>query len=96
MFGNPQWFRLKAIGLGLVPIRWQGWAYSAAWGSTIVLPFWLLVTRHQSLEALLWLTLAIGALGHDIWKMWRVLRQPQDVSRRGESRGVRLSSRALD
>jgi hypothetical protein len=96
MFGNPQWFRLKAIGLGLIPIRWQGWAYSAAWGSAIALPFWLLVTRHQSLEALLWLTLAIGALGHDVWKMWRALRQPQDVNRRGETRGVPLSRRALD
>jgi hypothetical protein len=96
MFGNPQWFRLKAISFGLIPIRWQGWAYSAAWGSTIALPFWLLTARHQSLEAILWLTLASGALGHDVWKMWRALRQPQQANRPGEARDVRLSCRALD
>jgi hypothetical protein len=96
MFGNPQWFRLKALGFGLIPIRWQGWAYSAAWGSTIALPFWLLVTRHQSFEATLWLTLAIGALGCDVYKMWTSLCQPQQANRPGESRGVRLNCRALD
>ncbi len=69
MFGNPQWFRPKTIGFGLVPRSWQGWAYSAAWGSTISLPFWLLVDRHQSIEALLWLALSIGAMAYDVWQI---------------------------
>jgi len=69
MFGNPQWFRSKAIGFGLVPKSWQGWAYSVAWGSTISLPFLLLVGRHQSLEALLWLALSIAAMAHDVWQI---------------------------
>jgi hypothetical protein len=96
MFGNPQWFRLKAIGFGLIPVQWQGWAYAAGWVGSIGLPFWLLVTRHQSLEALLWLTLAICALAHDVWKMWMVLRRPGREGRPVDTRGVRLSCRALD
>ena len=76
MFGNPAWFRPKALGFGLVPKGWQGWAYSAGWGSTIGLPFWLLAGRHQSLEAMLWLTLSIGAMAYDVWKILQVIRQP--------------------
>jgi hypothetical protein len=94
MFGNAQWFRPKAIGFGLVPVRWQGWAYMAAWGSTIGLPFWLLVARHQSLEALIWLTLAIGTLSHDVWQMWTALRRPEKARPMATGDEVRLSCRA--
>lgn len=76
MFGNPQWFRTKAVGFGLVPTSWQGWAYSAGWGGTIGLPFLLMLGRHQSLEALLWLVLSIGAMAYDVWKIVRAIRRP--------------------
>ena len=96
MFGNPQWFRAKAVGFGLIPIRWQGWAYSAAWAGTIGMPFWLLTTRHQSLEALLWLALGTGALAHDVWKIWIALHPPRQAQQPTGGRAVRLSCRALD
>jgi len=96
MFGNPQWFRPKAMGFGLVPVRWQGWAYSAAWVGTIGMPFWLLTARHQSLEAMMWLALAAGALAHDVWKIWAAARGTQPARQPATGRGVRLSCRALD
>ena len=96
MFGNPQWFRAKAIGFGLIPIRCQGWAYSAAWVAAIGMPYWLLTARHQSLEALAWLTLATGTLAHDVWKIRVALRQPQQARPAGDLRGVRLSCRVAD
>lgn len=77
MLGNPQWFRAKAVGFGLVPTSWRGWAYSAAWGGTIGLPFLLMLGRHQSLEAMLWLALSIGAMGYDVWKIMRAIRGPK-------------------
>jgi hypothetical protein len=77
MFGNPQWFRPKAMGFGLVPKSWQGWAYSAGWGGAIGLPFLLMAGRHQSVEALLWLVLSIGAMGYDVWQIVAALRRPK-------------------
>lgn len=77
MLGNPQWFRAKAVGFGLVPTNWRGWAYSAAWGGTIGLPFLLMLGRHQSVEALLWLMLSLGAMGYDVWQILRVIRGPR-------------------
>lgn len=77
MFGNPQWFRPKVVGFGLVPTSWQGWAYSAGWGGTIGLPFLLMLGRHQSLEALLWLVLSIGAMAFDVWQIFRIIRRPK-------------------
>jgi hypothetical protein len=76
MFGKPTWFRPKAIGWGLVPISWQGWLYTAAWGSAIAGPFVLLVTRHQPLEATAWMGLSIGALVYDVAQILRVMRGP--------------------
>jgi hypothetical protein len=76
MFGKPQWFKAKAIGWGLVPIRWQGWTYAACWVAGIALPFVLLLARHQPLEATAWLTLAIGALTYDVWHILRAIRGP--------------------
>ena len=96
MLGNPQWFRPKAIGFGLVPVRWQGWVYTAAWIGTIGLPFWLLNARHQSLEALAWLTLATGTLAHDVWKIWSEVRKPPQARQSANARGILLSCRALD
>ena len=96
MFGNPQWFRAKAFGFGLVPVRWEGWAYATSWIAAIGMPFWLLTTRHQSLEALAWVTLASITLAHDVWKMWIAIRRPQQANQRVDMRGVRLSCRVAD
>ena len=63
MFGKSEWFRPKAIGWGLHPITWQGWAYSLAWIGVIAAPFVALVARKQAPEAMIWLTASLGALG---------------------------------
>jgi hypothetical protein len=100
MFGNPNWFRPKAVGFGIVPTKWQGWAYSVAWGGTIGLPFWLLMARYQSLEALVWLTLATGSLAFDVWQMWTVLRRRSGSAGASPSQAFvtrrSVSCRALD
>ncbi len=80
MFGNPHWFRPKTLGFGLIPIRWQGWAYTAAWSSAIGLPFLVLVGRHQVLEALLWVGLSLSALTYDVRHIFRALRHPQGAA----------------
>src|SRR5688572_16996054 len=74
MFGKPQWFRPKAIGWGLVPVRWQGWTYTAGWGGAIGLPFLILIGRHQPLEAAAWLGLSLGALIYDVRQILRTFR----------------------
>jgi hypothetical protein len=77
VFGKPNWFRLKRKGYGLVPIRWQGWVYAAAWVAGITLPFLLLVARQQPLEAMAWIGLALGGLTYDV----RQIRSAANVSR---------------
>lgn len=76
MFGKPNWFRAKRIGWGLIPIRWQGWVYSAGWVGAIGLPFVLLMLRHQPLEATAWLGLAVSTLTYDVWQILRALNAP--------------------
>ena len=66
MFGNPQWFKPKTIGWGLVPITWQGWLYSVGWGGTAVVPFLLLVGRHQPFEAMAWMLFIVVAFVCDV------------------------------
>jgi len=66
MFGKPQWFRAKAIGWGLTPIRWQGWIYSGLWAAAIAGPFVLLLGRGQPVEAMAWMGLGLGALVYDV------------------------------
>ena len=66
MFGKPAWFRPKKFGWGIVPITWQGWAYTAAWCAAIATPYILLEQRHQSLESLVWVGFGIGALVFDV------------------------------
>ncbi|MDX1944463.1 MAG: hypothetical protein SFU86_03580 [Pirellulaceae bacterium] len=66
MFGQPEWFRRKTVGWGLVPISWQGWAYTGAWGASIVAPFALLLTRQQPVEATIWMGLGLAGLLLDV------------------------------
>jgi hypothetical protein len=74
MFGQPHWFRLRSLGIGLAPRTWQGWLYSAAWLGTILLPSLLLLDRRQPLEAVAWVVATMGALTYDAWKIVRALR----------------------
>ena len=96
MFGNPQWFRPKAVGFGLVPTSWQGWAFSGAWLSTIGIPFWVLTTRHQAFEALIWLLMTTIALTYEVWQMWQTLRRPHRNQESPNAATVRLSCRGRD
>ena len=75
MFGNPLWFRTKSLTFGLIPIRWQGWAYAAGWSSAIALPFLVLVGRHQALEALVWAGLSLSAFTYDVWRILQSFRR---------------------
>jgi hypothetical protein len=77
VFGKPHWFRAKAFGWGLIPIRWQGWAYTGAWASAIALPFLLLLARRQPLEALSWIAILVAGLGYDVWLILRSLKTNQ-------------------
>jgi hypothetical protein len=74
MFGNPQWFRPKAIGWGLIPVSFKGWLYTGGWIGAIAVPFTLLLTRGQPLEAFTWMTLGIGALAYDVRQILRTFR----------------------
>jgi hypothetical protein len=74
MFGNPQWFRPKAIGWGLVPVSFKGWLYTGGWIGAIAVPFVLLLSRQQPLEAFTWMTLGLGALAYDVRQILRSFR----------------------
>jgi hypothetical protein len=75
MFGRPEWFRPKTFGWGLTPVTWQGWIYTGVWTALMVLPFVLLLLRHQPVEASAWLGLTIGALLYDVWLILRAKRE---------------------
>ena len=74
MFGNPQWFRPKAIGWGLVPVSLKGWLYAGGWIGAIALPFVLLLTRGQPVEAGTWAVLGLGAMAYDVRQILRSFR----------------------
>ena len=80
MFGKAHWFRPKTIGWGLVPITWQGWMYTTAWSGVAVIPFLVLLGRHQPLEALIWMGLMIGGLVFDVWHILRSIRSSQETA----------------
>jgi hypothetical protein len=77
MFGKPQWFRPKAIGWGLTPIKWQGWTYTLLWAAAIAGPFVLLIARHQPLEAFAWMGLGLGALVYDVRQILLAMNPPK-------------------
>lgn len=76
MFGQPQWFRPKSIGVGIVPVSWQGWLYTAGWTSAVAVPFLLLIGRHQPLEATVWMVVSLGALFFDVRQIRRAITHP--------------------
>ena len=76
MFGKPQWFRPKSIGVGIVPVSWQGWLYTAGWTSAVTIPFLLLIGRHQPFEATIWMVVSLGALFFDVRQIRRSITHP--------------------
>ena len=78
-FGKPQWFRRKQAGWGLVPVRWQGWAYAAAWSAIVSLPFVGLIGQHLFWEAGVWLLAAGSLLVWDIHQVRRALEPPPET-----------------
>ena len=69
MFGKREWFRRQALAWSVVPAKWQGWVYAAAWSAGISMPTLLLLARHQPLEAGTWLVLSLVALAYEIRQM---------------------------
>lgn len=80
MFGKPQWFRPQSIGVGLVPVSWQGWLYATGWTGAVAMPFLLLIGRHQPLEATLWMVLSLGAMFFDVRQIRRSILSPASVA----------------
>jgi hypothetical protein len=77
MFGKPQWFRPKAIGWGLVPISWKGWAYTALWAAAISGPFVLLLGSGKAAEAFIWMGLGLGGLVYDVRQILLAMNPPK-------------------
>ncbi len=75
MFGNPDWFRLKTVGWGLTPIRWQGWAYALAWAAVIAAPFVGMLLWEMVPQALVWLTVMTGGLVYDVRDIRRQMQR---------------------
>ena len=80
MFGKPQWFRPKARGWGLSPVAWQGRVYTGCWAAVLAVPFVILLSRGQMIEALAWLALSSGALFYDVREILRLIRSPASAS----------------
>jgi len=101
MFGKPHWFRKKKIGWGLTPITFQGWAYAVTWAAVLVIPFAMLVLRHQAVEAMIWLTVAGGFLLYDVRHIMVAMEPPaaaDDVLYIGDDEPAlnRLATRNFD
>ncbi len=101
MFGKPNWFRKKQSSWGLMPITFQGWAYTLTWLAVLALPFTLLVLRHQAVEAMIWLIASGGLLMYDVRQIMAAMRPPaaaEDVLYigDGESGSDRLATRNFD
>jgi len=95
VFGKPHWFKVKTFGWGLVPIRWQGWLYAAGWAAAIALPFMLLISRRQPVEAMAWLGLAVGWLVYDVRQIVRSIRGPLARSATASASGASRDDRIL-
>ena len=78
MFGNPDWFREKQIGWGIVPIAWQGWRYVALWTLVMACPFAALLAFQLAPESLIWLALSMSALLLDVRQILKSKRRSLD------------------
>lgn len=81
MFGKPEWFREKRTGWGLRPIAWQGWAYTAVWGTVIAGPFAVLALQREPTNVAIWLLASISVLLVDVWQIKKSLKPPVAVKK---------------
>lgn len=100
MFGKPEWFVDKTFGWGLVPVTWQGWAYTFAWCGVIATPFVVLLTQHKPSSAAIWMVAGIVAL---VWDVWQIKKRRQaDLAKSREpdlyinDDGASLETRSFD
>ena len=80
MFGNPDWFREKRIGWGVVPIAWQGWGYVGLWTLGMACPFAALLAFQLAPEAFIWLTVSMSALLLDVRQILKSKKRSLDAS----------------
>ena len=72
MIGRKEWFTTKRlVGVGLTPVRWQGWVYLAVFLAGILSLQYLSDLCHLKLETRLllifgWLAIALADMLH-IW-----------------------------
>ena len=92
MLGKPHWFRRKRFGWGLVPIAPQGWLYTLIWSLVIVLPYLLLIARHSTLEAIVWISATIAALCWDVRLIMREMPPPSSCPPAPSSRRPRSTT----
>lgn len=78
MFGKPEWFKEKTIGWGVVPVKWQGWGYTAIWSAVISGPFLTLLAMMKIPESLIWMALSVGALVLDVRSVVKQMRQKKE------------------
>jgi hypothetical protein len=76
MFGKPHWFRKKTVGWGLTPVTFMGRTYAGIWAAVLVLPFAMLVMRHQPIEGMIWLVAAGGFLLYDVRHIMVSMKPP--------------------
>lgn len=98
MFGKPEWFREKVWGWGLVPITWQGWAYTAVWVAVMVVPFTGFISFHRWPEAFIWLGATLGGL---IWETKKIIdakhpKPKKDVLYIGDDEDESVKTSKLD
>lgn len=72
MFGKPEWFGKSDIGIGYLPIAWQGWAFYLGWSAVIAAPLVLLISAAKVPEAGVW---ALASSGTFIWNSVRLKRE---------------------
>ena len=85
MFGKPEWFRDKKVGWGLVPIRWQGWVYTALWCLILAGPFLLLIARENIVGGLVWVAAMLLALVWDVRQIKRARQVPSAARAKNDS-----------
>jgi len=72
MFGKPEWFEFRLMGLSVRPVRWQGWVYVLVWTLALLVPFWVLLFFFQRpLWGLVWLGLAVSLMAADAQALYR-------------------------
>lgn len=101
MFGNPEWFRERKIGWGVVPVSWRGWGYVAAWIAVMAVPFMALLSRELLAESLVWLAASMGTLLLDVHQILKAKRQAERAENvlyigEEETDAERLSTRNYD